>query len=146
MFSRQARKVCIQLQIKLKLKILTYFYDSEHVVNPYILPFWNCCTVMQQYVTAISTQSEHFPSFEIEYMLQNAKCMLFNMVLFNRIVCKTIYNVEKTFWQEIISNYWGHFAQITFQVLDFGTTWSSNFEISYFQSWWNCCWKEWGQW
>ena len=27
----------------------------------------------------------------------------------------------------------GHFAQITFQVLDFRTTWSSNFEISYFQ-------------
>ena len=40
-------------------------------------------TVMQQYITAISTQSENFPSFEVEYALQNVKRMLFNMVLFD---------------------------------------------------------------
>ena len=32
---------------------------------------------------AISTRSENFPHFEVEYVLQNAKCVLFNTVLFN---------------------------------------------------------------
>ena len=38
---------------------------------------------MQLYIMAISTWSENFPSFEVEYTLQNAKHMLFNMVLFD---------------------------------------------------------------
>ena len=38
---------------------------------------------MQQYVVATSTWSEKNLSFEVEYVLQNAKCMLFNMVLFD---------------------------------------------------------------
>ena len=46
-------------------------------------------TVMQWYVTAISTWSENFPSFEIEYVLQNAKHMLFNMALFD-LNCTTV--------------------------------------------------------
>ena len=33
-------------------------------------------------VTAISTQSEIFLSFEVEYALQNTKCMLFSTVLY----------------------------------------------------------------
>ena len=48
-------------------------------------------TVTQWYVTAISTWSENFPSFEVEYALQNAKHMLFNMVLFN-LDCQHILN------------------------------------------------------
>ena len=38
---------------------------------------------MQQHVTArsISTWSENFPSFEVEYTLQNAKCVLINSPL-----------------------------------------------------------------
>ena len=38
---------------------------------------------MQQYIMATSTWSEKNLSFEVEYVLQNAKCMLFNMVLFD---------------------------------------------------------------
>ena len=34
-------------------------------------------------IMAISTQSKNFPSFEVEYPLQNAKCVFFNTVLFN---------------------------------------------------------------
>ena len=36
-----------------------------------------------------STWSENFPSFEVEYALQNAKHMLFNMVLFD-LDCTTV--------------------------------------------------------
>ena len=41
------------------------------------------------HVIAISTQSEIFLSFEVEYTLQNAKHMLFNTVLFN-LDCATV--------------------------------------------------------
>ena len=40
---------------------------------------------MQWYVTVISTQSENFLSFEVEYMLQNAKCVLFNTAFFDQL-------------------------------------------------------------
>ena len=49
---------------------------------------------MQWYVKAISTQSENFPSFEVEYMLQNAKHMLFNTVLFD-LDCTTVSKWQK---------------------------------------------------
>ena len=45
--------------------------------------------VTSQYVTTISTWTEKFPSFEVEYALQNGKCMLFNMVLF-KCDCTTV--------------------------------------------------------
>ena len=32
-------------------------------------------------------------------------------------VCKIILNIWKRFWEEILSKYRGHFAQIAFQVL-----------------------------
>ena len=46
-------------------------------------------TVTQWYVTVILTWSINFPSFEVEYALQNAKCVLFNTVLFN-LDCTTV--------------------------------------------------------
>ena len=46
---------------------------------------------------AISTWSENFPSFEVEYTLQNAKCMLFNMVLFD-LDCTTVSK-----WQKVVT-------------------------------------------
>ena len=46
-------------------------------------------TVIQWCVTVISRQSENFPSFEVKYVLQNAKHMLFNTVLFN-LDCTTV--------------------------------------------------------
>ena len=46
-------------------------------------------TVTQQYVMAISIWYKHFPRFDVEYMLQNAKYMLFNMVLFD-LDCTTV--------------------------------------------------------
>ena len=51
-------------------------------------------TVIQQCLMAISTQSEKFLSFEVEYALQNAKCMLFNMVLFD-LDCTTVSKWKK---------------------------------------------------
>ena len=50
--------------------------------------------VMQWYITAISTWSENFPSFEVEYALQNAKCMLFNTVFFD-LDCTTVSKWQK---------------------------------------------------
>ena len=44
---------------------------------------------MQWYVTVILTQSKNFPSFEVEYTLQNAKHMLFNMVILD-LECTTV--------------------------------------------------------
>ena len=52
---------------------------------------------MQWYVMAISTRSENFLSFEVEYTLQNAKCMLFNMVLFD-LNCTTVLK-----WQIVVT-------------------------------------------
>ena len=49
---------------------------------------------MQWYVMAILTRSENFPSFEVEYTLQNAKCILFNMVPFN-LDCTTVLKWQK---------------------------------------------------
>ena len=46
-------------------------------------------TVMQWYVTVISTSSENFMSFEVEYMPQNAKYVLFNTVFFD-LDCTTV--------------------------------------------------------
>ena len=46
-------------------------------------------TVTQWYVTVISTWFKNFPSFEVEYTLQNAECMLFNAVLFD-LDCTTV--------------------------------------------------------
>ena len=34
-------------------------------------------------LTSQLTHAENFPSFEVEYALQNAKCMLFSTVLFD---------------------------------------------------------------
>ena len=64
---------------------------------------------MQQYVTAISTQYENFPSFEVEYVPQNAKCMLFNTVLFD-LDCTAVSKWWKvvtyeTFWIVEICKY-----------------------------------------
>ena len=42
----------------------------------------------------ISTRSENFPSFEVEYVLQNVKCMLFNTVLFDQD-CTTVSKWQK---------------------------------------------------
>ena len=50
---------------------------------------------MQQYITAISTWSENFPSFEVEYALQNANCMLFSTVLFD-VDCGTVSKWQRT--------------------------------------------------
>ena len=47
-------------------------------------------TVTQWYVTAISTWSENFLSFEVEYTLQNANYMLWKFALFvgnSRMIC-----------------------------------------------------------
>ena len=53
-------------------------------------------TVTQWYIMAISIWSENFPSFEVEYTLQNTKCMLFNRVLFN-LDCATVSK-----WQNMV--------------------------------------------
>ena len=52
---------------------------------------------MQWYVTAISTWSENFPSFEVEYTLQKAKHVLFNMILFD-VDCTTVSK-----WQKVVT-------------------------------------------
>ena len=57
-------------------------------------------TVMQWYVRVISTLSENFLSFEDEYMLQNAKYMLFNLILFN-LDCTTVSKWQKAVTYEM---------------------------------------------
>ena len=66
-------------------------------------------TVTQWYIKAISTWSENFLSFEVEYALQNAKCMLFNTVFF-KLDCTTVskwWKVEtyETCWTMEICTY-----------------------------------------
>ena len=57
---------------------------------------------MQFYITAISTWSENFLSSEVEYVLQNAKCVLFNMVLFD-LDCTSFKMVEGSDLQNILN-------------------------------------------
>ena len=51
--------------------------------------------VTQWNITSVSTRSENVLSFEVEYELQNIKCVLFNMVLFN-LNCTMVSNWQNT--------------------------------------------------
>ena len=55
---------------------------------------------MQQYVMVISIRSKIFLSFQVEYTLQNVKCMLFNMVLFD-LDCTTVSKWQKAVTYEM---------------------------------------------
>ena len=131
--------------------LISFYFYAIISIKKNLMKLWY---VMQWYVRVMSTWSE------VEYMLQNAKHMLFNTVLIN-LDCTTFSKYQNTvthcelqkyvsisfyfdfYFTNCMQNYptmsrqhsgkkllvttEGHFAQIKFQVLDFRSTWSSNF-------------------
>ena len=75
---------------------LSVFTDN---ISFYFYPVISIKNLMKQSCngTVISTRSKNFPSFEVEYALQNAKCVLFNMVLFD-LDCTTVSK-----WQKVVT-------------------------------------------
>ena len=91
----------------------------------------NACFSSQSFSTWIAQyfQNEMMVVVTYDTFWTTEICKYFFLIwlLFNKLYAKLSYNVWRTFWQEIISNYWAHFLQIAFKVLDFRSKWSSNF-------------------